>query len=98
MAEASMATVDVPAVGADHASAEQSQVIGSIVTEIVLVDPALLLQSANFVVTVKVSVTVAVISLPYCYGSIVRVFEPEVEESVIAAQVVTTLALLSVIV
>ena len=35
------------------------------------------------------------ISLPYCEGSIVRVIEPEVEESVIAAQVVMVLSLLS---
>lgn len=62
---ASMLTVRATAVGAVQAKAVQEHVMGSIVMEIVDVEPLLAPQSASVVVTVKVSVTCDEIWLPY---------------------------------
>ena len=87
---ASMLTVKATAVGAVQAKAVHEHTRGSIVMEIVLVEPEFEPQLANVVVTVKVSVIYDEIVLPYCCGSIVSVFAPLVtDESVMAAQVVT---------
>ena len=94
---ASMAIVAVATVGAVQARAVHEHVIGLMVTAMVAVDPPLAPQSARVVLIVKVSEMVDSMSLPYYEGSIVRVLEPSVEESVIAAQVVMTLLLLSLI-
>ena len=65
MAEASTLTVAVVIVGAVQARAEQSQVAGANVITILLVEAVAPDQSVKLVVTVRVSDTFEVISLPY---------------------------------
>ena len=92
VAEASTLTVAVATVGAVQAKAEQSQVAGFIVTAIVVVEAVAPLQSARVVVTVRVTLTEDVMSLPYWLGSMVRILAARLEGLVVmTAQLLTAL-------
>ena len=85
--DAATLTVIVVIVGAVHASAEQSQEIGLIVTEIVEVVPALAAQSAKVTTIESVVLTYEEIWLPYTDGSIVSLL-PEPSSAIVAHVVI----------